>query len=475
MRIGKAGRGVPAFLITNMISEKVIKKLESIVGKDRVKNANEDKLAYSYDAYIVRGMPDVVVFPKDTNEVVGILKIANEENIPVIGRGSGSNLSGCSVPKKGGIVISFTMMNRILEINKENRYAIVEPGKVLKEFQTEVEKQGLFYPPDPASNSVATIGGTVMMNSGGLRGAKYGVTRDYILGLEAVLIDGCVLKTGCLTTKNVTGYDLTSLLCGSEGTLAMVTKITVKLLPKPAAKKTILALYSDINDATNTVSRIIANGFVPSALELMDDVLINAVADYAKLDYLKGVEALLLIELDGHQKAIDDEAEKIIKLCSEFNVINVRSASSEKESEELWKARRSAYGAMARLKPTCIVEDATVPVKYLPAAVSKVKEVAKKYNILVGILAHAADGNLHPQILTDEENKEELERIEKATSEIFDFALSVGGTLSGEHGIGIAKRKFLSRQIDNRSLNLMRDIKKLFDPKGLINPGSFLE
>lgn len=464
-----------------MINEKVLKRLEDIVGKERLKKENEDKTAYSYDGYIIRGMPDVVVFPISTNEVVEILKVAYEEKIPVIGRGSGSNLSGCSIPKNGGIVLSFTMMNKILEINRENKFAIVEPGKVLKEFQVEVEKQGLFYPPDPASNSIATIGGTVMMNSGGLRGAKYGVTRDYLLGLEAVLIDGYILKTGCRTTKNVTGYDLTSLLCGSEGTLAILTRIIVKLIPKPSARKTILALYKDLNSATNTVSKIIAEGIVPSALELMDDVLISAVSDYApsgtaaKLDYLSNAKALLLIEVDGNEKACEDEANLLVKLCKEFNANNVLIASSDSEGEELWKARRSAYGAMARLKPTCIVEDATVPVSFLPRAVELVKEVAKKYNLLIGILAHAADGNLHPQILTDEEDKEEMERVEKAISEIFDFALSVGGTLSGEHGIGVAKKKFLNRQIDERTLNLMREIKEIFDPKGIVNPGSFLD
>lgn len=459
-----------------MINEKVLKRLEDIVGKERLKKENEDKTAYSYDGYIIRGMPDVVVFPVSTNEVVEILKVAYEEKIPVIGRGSGSNLSGCSIPKNGGIVLSFTMMNKILEINKENKFAIVEPGKVLKEFQVEVEKQGLFYPPDPASNSIATIGGTVMMNSGGLRGAKYGVTRDYLLGLEAVLIDGYILKTGCLTTKNVTGYDLTSLLCGSEGTLAILTRIIVKLIPKPSARKTILALYKDLNSATNTVSKIIAEGIVPSVLELMDDVLISAVSDYAPSGtYLSNAKALLLIEVDGNERACEDEANLLVKLCKEFNANNVLIASSDSESEELWKARRSAYGAMARLKPTCIVEDATVPVSFLPRAVELVKEVAKKYNLLIGILAHAADGNLHPQILTDEEDKEEMERVEKAISEIFDFALSVGGTLSGEHGIGVAKKKFLNRQIDERTLNLMREIKEIFDSKGIVNPGSFLD
>jgi glycolate oxidase len=458
-----------------MLTDSVIHKLENIIGKERVKKEIEDKIAYSYDAYIVKGSPDVVVFPKSTKEVIEIAKIANEENIPITPRGSGSNLSGCSIPKKGGIAMCFSMMNQTIEINKKNRYAIVEPGKVLKEFQNEVEKQGLFYPPDPASNSIATIGGTVAMNSGGIRGAKYGVTRDYLLGLEAVLIDGSIIKTGCLTTKNVAGYDLTSLLCGSEGTLAFITKITLKLLPKPPAKKTILALYSDLNSATNTVSKIIANGIVPSALELMDDVLIKATSDYVKIDYLKDVNSLLLIELDGNQKTIDAETEEIIKLCKESGSKDIKIAFSLEQSEELWKARRSTYGAVARLRPTCIVEDATVPVEHLPLAVIKVKEIAKKYGLFIGILAHAADGNMHPQILTDEGNKEELEKIEKATSEIFDFAISVGGTITGEHGIGLAKKKYLSKQIDSKQLNLMREIKKNFDPKNLINPNSFID
>ena len=458
-----------------MLSPDVLQELISIVGPERCKTSKEDLLTYSYDAYVHEALPDAVLFPRSTQEVSAVLKVASAHRVFVTPRGAGSGLGGGSLAKQGGIVLGFSMMNRILEVNTANRYAVVEPGVVIAEFQRAVEKMNLFYPPDPGSANVATMGGAVVMNAGGMRGVKYGVTRDYVLGLEVVLPSGEVMKTGTITAKDVTGYDLTRLICGSEGTLAVVTKITVRLLPKPKTKRTLQAIYNDLDDAGNTVAKIIEAGIIPATLELMDKTIIKALEDFAHLGLPLDAEALLLIDVDGDPETVEKQAATVAEFCKRQGARDVKVSQSEKENEQLWVARRAAFGSIARVRPTCIIEDATVPVSLLATAIRKIMEIGERNRVQTAVLAHAGDGNLHPFFLCDQRNQEEMARVEKAMDELVDYAMSIGGTLSGEHGIGIAKAKYLPRQLSEASLKLMRGIKKTFDPQGILNPGSFLE
>jgi glycolate oxidase len=458
-----------------MLSPDVLQQLTSIVGPERCKTSQEDLLTYSYDAYVHEYLPEAVLLPQATQEVVAIMKLASARNIFVTPRGAGSGLGSGSLAKKGGIVLGFSRMNRILEINSANRYAVVEPGVVIAEFQRAVEKLNLFYPPDPGSANVATLGGSVVMNAGGMRGVKYGVTRDYLLGLEVVLPTGEVMETGTITAKDVTGYDLTRLICGSEGTLALVTKIIVRLLPKPKTKRTLQAIYNRIDDAGNTVAKIIEAGIIPATLELMDQTIIKALEDFAHLGLPLDAAAVLLIDVDGEPETVEKQAQLVAEFCKSRGARDVRVSQSERENEQLWVARRAAFGAIARVRPTCIIEDATVPVSLLAAAIKKILEVGERNRVQIAVLAHAGDGNLHPFFLCDQRDKEEMARVERAMDELVDYAMSVGGTLSGEHGIGIAKSKYLPRQLSEASLRMMRALKKTFDPQGILNPGSFLE
>jgi glycolate oxidase len=465
----RAGKDSP------MQNQEAWQKFASIVGIERVKTSKEDLLTYAYDAYVEEFLPDAVLFPKSPEEVSQIMRVASAHKIAVTPRGAGSGLGGCGLAKKGGVILCFTMMNRILEINTANRYAVVEPGVVISEFQKEVEKLNLFYPPDPGSATVATMGGAVLMNAGGMRGVKYGVTRDYLMGLEIVLPSGEVMKTGGLTTKDVTGYDLTRLICGSEGTLALVTKITVRLLPRPKSRRTLQAIYNRIDDAGNTVAKIVEAGIIPATLELMDKNIIKALEDFAHLGLPLNAEGILLIDVDGDLETVEKQAALVADFCRDLGAREVRVSQSEKENEQLWVARRSAFGAVARMRPTCVIEDATVPVSYLTPAIKKVIEISERNRVQIAVLAHAGDGNLHPLILCDQRDKDEMGRVEKAMEEIVDYAMSVGGTLSGEHGIGIAKARYLRKQLSGTALEMMRAIKKTFDPQGILNPGSFLE
>jgi glycolate oxidase len=458
-----------------MLNQDVLQKFVSIVGQERCKTSPEDLLTYAYDAYVHEYLPEAVLFPRTAQEVSQIMRVASAHNVFVTPRGAGSGLMAGALAKQGGIVLCFTMMNRILEINTANRYAVVEPGVVISEFQKAVEKLNLFYPPDPGSATVATMGGAVIMNAGGMRGVKYGVTRDYLLGMEIVLPSGEVMNTGTRTSKDVTGYDLTRLICGSEGTLALVTQIIVRLLPKPKTKRTLLAIYNRIDDAGTTVAKIIEAGIIPATLELMDKMIIKALEDFAHLGLPVDAEALLLMDVDGDPETVEKQAALVADFCKSQGARDVRVSQSDKENEQLWVARRSAFGAVARMRPTCVIEDATVPVSYLTSAIKKVIEIAERNRVQIAVLAHAGDGNLHPLVLCDERDKDEMARVEKAMGEIVDYAMSVGGTLSGEHGIGIAKAKYLPRQLSETSLKMMRAIKKTFDPQGILNPGSFLE
>ncbi|MBW1634817.1 MAG: FAD-binding protein [Deltaproteobacteria bacterium] len=447
------------------------KKFHSIVGDDHFRDRPEDLISYSYDAFTVEAAPDLVLLPVSTTQISEILKLASEHRIPVTARGAGSSICGAPVPIHGGIVLSMTMMNKILETNTADRYCIVEPGVINGDLQVELAKTGFFYPPDPGSMAFSTIGGNLAQNAGGPRCLKYGVTSDYVLGMEVVLASGEVIRFGSRNVKDVTGYRLSGLFCGSEGTLGIVTEITLKVLPQPEAYRTVLAVFNNLDDSAATVSDIIGAGILPAALELLDKVLINVVEDANNIGLPRGAEGLLLIEVDGSEEQVEKELALITGKARNNNAVDIQQARTPAEREALWRARRSLYSCMARLKPNCIVEDATVPASKLPEMIRGIRAIINKYGLLAGISAHAGDGNMHPLISCDMRDQEEMERVDKAIEEIFKLAMACNGTLSGEHGIGIAKRKYLSMSIDEPTLNFMHTLKHAVDPHGILNPG----
>jgi glycolate oxidase len=453
-----------------MLSQALKEELKAIVGQSRYLDSKEDLITYSYDAFMVQGQPEIVLFPIRTEEVSKIMEVASRERIPVTPRGAGTNLTGGSVPTRGGIALVFTKMNKILNVDKENRVAVLQPGVINMEFQKELSKHGLYYPPDPGSMAVTTMGGNVAENAGGPRAVKYGVTKDYLLGLEVVLASGQILRTGGKTLKNVTGYNLTQLFCGSEGTLGLITEITLKLLPLPESRRTLQAAYKNLSDAGKTVIKVFEMGILPVALELLDKIFINIIEDYTHVGLPREAEALLLIEVDGPEVAVVAQAEQLTKICQDMGAHEIKVAKTAAENDEIWRARRSAYGAEARLRPTAIAEDCTVPVTKLVTMFQEVGKIAQKYNLLIPIVAHAGDGNLHPQILTDIRDKEEMKRVEKAIDEISIKAVELGGTLTGEHGIGIAKREMLPFELGEVAMEITKNIKKAFDPLNILNP-----
>jgi glycolate oxidase len=456
-----------------MLTQSVIKELQEIIGKERVLFAPEDLMVYSHDVF-AENKPDVAVLPTTTEEVSKILKLANREGIPVTPRGSATGLSGMCVPARGGIVMGMSKMNKILEISPEDRLAVVEPGVITNDLQLAAEAAGVFYPPDPASQTICQIGGNVGTNAGGPRCVKYGVTRDYLLGLEAVLPSGEVIKTGGRPIKNVTGYDVTRLLCGSEGTLAVITKIIVKLIAKPEARRTLLVAFHSIEDASTTVSRIMAAGIVPRALELMDQRYILNCENIYHLGLPTNAAAMLIIEVDGFAETVDRQARVAKDFCEAQGAFNITLARDEQEADRLWMARKLGSVALYRISKTMVTEDATVPISKIPEMVRRVKEIEKKYNTTIYLLAHAGDGNMHPLLTYDPGNKEEAERIEKVIREIFEASIALGGTLTGEHGIGLAKKPFIPLEISPAEMQVWKNIKNCFDPKGIMNPGKFV-
>jgi glycolate dehydrogenase FAD-linked subunit len=456
-----------------MEKQPLIDKLKEIVGSDYVLHSDMDTTLYGYDASLEKGKPDVVVLPNSTEEVSKVVRLAYEENIPIIGRGSGTNLSGGTIPVKGGVVIHFSRMNRVLEVDLPNRTVTVEPGVITLDLQTMLLKKGFIYAPDPASQKVSTLGGNFGENSGGPHCLKYGVTTNHVLGAELVLDDGTVIWTGGKSQDNP-GYDLTGLLVGSEGTLGIATKIMLKLIPAPEAVKTMLAIYDAIEDASNTVSAIISEGIVPATLEMMDNLVLKAVEESVHVGYPLDAAAVLIIELDGMIDGMDRQAEKIMEICKRHKVRDIRLAKSEAERAGLWAGRKGAFGAVSRLRPSYLVCDGTVPRTKLPEVLSKVLEVGKKYDLPIGNVFHAGDGNLHPLILFDERNKEMLERVHKAATEILRICVDAGGTISGEHGIGTEKLKEMSFIFSESDFSFMRQIKKAFDPRDMWNPGKVI-
>ncbi|WP_374712028.1 FAD-binding oxidoreductase [Symbiobacterium terraclitae] len=453
----------------------LIQALQRIVGEQHVLHAPADLAAYAVDATpLLRSLPTVVVFPGSRDEVKAILELASEKRIPVIPRGAASNLSGGTIAIEGGIMLNMNRMNRIIEVDAANLTATVQPGVTTAQLAREVEARGLFYPPDPGSQVISTIGGNVAENAGGLRGLKYGVTRDYVMGLEAVLPNGAILRTGGKNAKDVAGYDLTRLLVGSEGTLAVITEITVKLLPKPETKRAALAIFDRLEDAGRAVARIIENKIIPCTLEIMDKGTIKAVEDFAHVGLPTDAAAVLFIEQDGPRAVVDADIELAGRLCREEGARDVKVAATVEEGTKLAEARRFALPALARLRPTCVLEDATVPRSHLAEMIRFIEATARKYNLLICTFGHAGDGNLHPTCPCDERDHEELERVEKAFAEIFDKAVSLGGTITGEHGVGIAKQDYLEWKIGEAGVAVSKGIKAVFDPLGILNPGKVL-
>ena len=455
-----------------MLPEEVKRELAAIVGPEYLKDDETSLIAHSYDATpMLQSLPDAVVYPGSTEDVSRIMKVLSRHKIPVVSRGSGTNLAGGTVPVRGGVVMVMHRMNRILELDLENLTAVVQPGLNTKAFMTVVEEHGLFYPPDPSSMAVSTIGGNIAECSGGLRGLKYGTTKDYVIGLEAVLASGEIIRTGGKLMKDVAGYDLTKLLVGSEGTLAIITEATLKLIPPPAAKKTMLAMYRSLDDAARTVSKIIEARIIPATLEFMDNPTIRVVDDFAKLGLPRDMEAILLIEQDGDPAAVERDIDRIADICRAERADRVEVAATPEEGQKLMTARRSALTALARLRPTTILEDATVPRSKIADMVREIGRIAAKYNVQIATFGHAGDGNLHPTVTTDARDHEEIERVEKAFEEIFEAAIRLGGTITGEHGVGVVKAPFLEWKVGAAGVEVMRGIKKAFDPDNLLNPG----
>ncbi|MDH7576784.1 MAG: FAD-linked oxidase C-terminal domain-containing protein [Bacillota bacterium] len=454
-----------------MLHSSLINKMKQIVGKENVLTAVEERLCYGYDSTPEACLPDLVVRPDRTEQIQKIIKLANLHLFPVIPRGAGTGLSGGSLPVKGGIVLDLTRMDRILEIDEENLVAVVEPGVVTVHLQEEVERRGLFYPPDPASLKTSTIGGNVAECAGGPRAFKYGVTRDYVLGLEVVTPTGEILKTGGKTVKSVTGYDLIRLYTGSEGTLGIITKIFLRLIPKPETKRTMMAVYERLDDAAKTVTLIIKQGIIPVTLELMDDLTIRCVENYLRIGLPLDAEAILIIEVDGPADLVKKQTSQVAEICQSGGAREIKIAENEKEREEIWAARRAVSAAVVQIKPTKISEDIAVPRSQIPNMVRRLKEIASRYNLNLVIFGHAGDGNLHPNILCDQNDPEEMGRVEKAVGELFQAAVKLGGTLSGEHGIGIMKAPYLQLETGDIGYEVMWAIKKALDPNNILNPG----
>jgi glycolate oxidase len=454
-----------------MTKEAIIKEFEAIAGADNVMTGETDRHAYSYDAAVLDSvMPALVVRPTNSETLGAVTKLCNDNGLPLTVRGAGTNLSGGTIPHPGGVVVLTNGLNRILEINEADMYAVVEPGVVTAQFAAEVAKRGLFYPPDPGSQAVSTLGGNVAENAGGLRGLKYGVTKDYVMGVDFWDVNGELVKSGSRTVKCVTGYNLAGLMVASEGTLGVFDKIILKLIPPAQAAKSMMAVFPSMKAASETVASIIANKIVPATLEMMDNFTIRTVENFRGAGLPVDAAALLLIEVDGHPAQVEDEAAMVEKICKENGATEMKVAKDAAERDAVWQARRDALPALANLKPTCVLEDATVPRSKIPAMIEALDDIAKQLDLTIGTFGHAGDGNLHPTILTDKRDKAEWERVEKGIDMIFDKALSMGGTLSGEHGIGLAKSKYLAQETSKATLAYARRMKSVLDPKGILNP-----
>ncbi len=455
-----------------MVAKNILNRLCLKLGKENVISEKEDLLVLGYDATPgLHHAPDVVVYPTSTEEVQAAMQIAREEKLPITPRGSGSGLSGGSIPAHGGMVLCLNRMDKILEIDAENLTVTAETGVITLNLANAVAEKGLYYPPDPASQKISTIGGNVMEDAGGLRCLKYGVTGDYVMALKCVLPDGSIITTGGKSVKDVAGYSFKDLLISSEGTLAIITEVTMRLIPPPQAKQTMLAYFDKIETAGKAVSEIIAAKIIPSTMEIMDKTTINCVEDYVKIGLPRETAALLLIEVDGHPAVVAEESDGVQRVLKEVNATEIHIAANDEEALELATARRMALSAMARVSPSTLMEDATVPRSHMAQTFAEIQRLAKKYDLTVGTFGHAGDGNLHPTVLCDERDADQMKRAHAFFDDLYTKVLEWGGTVSGEHGIGMAKKDYLARQIGSGGVEVMKRIKKAFDPEGILNPG----
>jgi glycolate oxidase len=451
-------------------------ELSSLLDPARVLHEREHLLTYGFDGTAaLSGEAGVVVFPQTTEEVARIVRYAAREKIPIVSRGSGTGLSGGSIPTANAIVLCLVRMDRILELDERNLTMFVEAGAITLKVAEAADAVGLLYPPDPGSMKISTIGGNVAENSGGLRGLKYGITRDYVMGLEVVLANGEVVMLGNKCVKDVAGYSMKDVFIGSEGTLGIITKVLLKLVPKPAAKQTLLATFARMDAAADTVSAIIAAKIIPCTLEFLDRITIQCVEDYANIGLPRDAEAILLMETDGHPAVVAEQAQQMEAIARQCGATTVQLARDDAEAARLATARRSAFSALARVSPTTILEDATVPRSEVTKMIRFIQEVGARHQLRIGTFGHMGDGNLHPTFLTDERNHEEMARVELAMREIFDYAVSLGGTITGEHGVGLAKKAFLPRALGDASLTLLRQLKRTLDPDGIFNPGKIFD
>ncbi|MED4781191.1 FAD-binding oxidoreductase [Brevibacillus choshinensis] len=444
---------------------------QNIAEPKRILTEKQDLASYTFDASFGTYWPELVVQPITTQEVAAIVKLADAAKIPVYPRGQSTSLSGGPLPVEGGIVLDLSKMVHKLEVIPDDLVAIVSPGVLTAAIHEAAEQVGLMYPPDPSSSAVSTIGGNLAENSGGPRGLKYGVTKDYVLGLEVVTPQGEIIRTGSRTVKNVTGYDLTKLLVGSEGTLGIITEATLQLIPKPLATATLLCIFDNIVTSGEAISKVLTSGILPAKMEIMDQACIQAVESYQPLGLPTDAEAIILIEVDGHPLAVEEEIRDAARICERIGARHVQIASTATDQANLWKARKLVSPAITRLKPTKISEDATVPRSQIPTMFARLKQIRKKYDVKLVIFGHAGDGNLHPNIIADKRDPDEMKRVEQAVEEIFTAAIELGGTLSGEHGIGNMKAPFMEMELGAVGLDMMKRIKESWDPNHIMNPG----
>ncbi|MFC1828351.1 FAD-binding oxidoreductase [Thermodesulfobacteriota bacterium] len=453
------------------LDDSTFKKLKKIVGKAHCSNRKEDLACYAYDATARTYLPDAVVFPGTAEEISDILRLANATDFFVVPRGAGTGMTGGALAVRGGVVLVMTRFNRILEIDTHNLVAHVQPGVITGHLHEAVEKQGLFYPPDPSSSDFSTLGGNLAECAGGPRAVKYGVTRDYVLGLEAVLPTGKIIHTGVRTAKGVVGYDLTRLFVGSEGTLGVITRMTLRLLPLPEASRTMTAVFHRIESAAEAVSDIIRNRIIPRTIEFMDNAAIRCVDSHIKADLPVEAGALLLMDVDGETEAVDKSVKKIKSICMSRGAASVRIAQTKAEAANLWKARKSISPALFTYGPDKINEDIVVPRSRIPDMVRKIEQLREETGLTIVSFGHAGDGNIHFNIMLDKKNRSARRKATAAVESLFSYTLELGGTLSGEHGVGITKAPYVTKEIGPVELELMKKIKRVFDPKGILNPG----
>lgn len=452
----------------------IIEELEDNLGKNKVFYDNASKYAYGFDASIHHAVADVIVKPKNANDVKEVVKIAYKYGMPIIARGAGTALSGQAVPIKGGIILDMAGMDKIKEVRIENLYCVVEPGVIYAQLNNELKKYGFFFPPSPGSGDVCTIGGMIATNASGMRAIKYGATRDYVLGLQVVFPPGKIYRIGTSTLKNASGYQIERLMVGSEGTLGIITEATLRISPLPEKRGVALASFDSLYDAGKGVANIISSGIIPSALDIMDKICIQAVNKSMKIG-LPDTEAILIIEKDGKRREIKEDMEKIVRICKESGSKKVEFTDDEKEMEKLWRGRKGVLPSLSRYGKdkisVSLADDMAVPISKIPDAVKSFQELSKKYDILIGTYGHAGDGNLHTKILINPKDKEQWKKAEKVVDEIYKVVYNLGGIVSGEHGIGISKAPWMVKE----NLDIMKKIKDAIDPKNIMNPGKMME